>query len=85
MKESVQEITVNINGNQTIIELSEMIQSYHAEIFIKKIHQGSIYEINLKSFLGLITIRLNNGDKVWIRAEGNDHKEALRTVVDYLT
>jgi len=85
MKESTQEIIVNIDEDQTIIELSEKIQPYHVEIFIKKIYQGSVYEINLKSFLGLITMRLNNGDKVWIRAEGDDHEEALQAVVDYLT
>ncbi|UOQ91988.1 HPr family phosphocarrier protein [Halobacillus shinanisalinarum] len=85
MKESNQEIIVNISEEQTIIELSDRLQPYKSEIFLKKIYQGSIYEINLKSFLGLITLKIKNGDKIWVRAAGTDCKEALQSVVEYLT
>ncbi|UOR10226.1 HPr family phosphocarrier protein [Halobacillus amylolyticus] len=85
MKESKQEIIVNISEDQTIIELSDRLQPYESEIFLKKIYQGSIYEINLKSFLGLITLKIKNGDKIWVRATGTDCEEALQSVVDYLT
>ncbi|MBU8790258.1 HPr family phosphocarrier protein [Bacilli bacterium] len=44
-----------------------------------------LYEVNLKSILGLINIHLTNGDKVEVRAVGEDAQKALEAVVEYLT
>lgn len=83
--ESTQDIIVNIDENQTIIELSKIIQPFQSEIYIKKMFRGNLHEINLKSFLGLITINLQNNDKVTVRAIGQDSEEALSAVIKYLT
>ncbi len=85
MSEANKEIIVNINENQTIIELSEIIQPFKSEIFIKKMFRGNVHEINLKSFLGLITINLQNKDRISVRAVGDDCEDALQAVVKYLT
>lgn len=80
-----QEVTVHIEEEQTIIELSDRMQQYQAEVYVTKMYRGMMHEINLKSLLGLITIHLGNGDTISIRAEGSDAEEALHAVVDYLT
>ncbi|MFB4165362.1 HPr family phosphocarrier protein [Alteribacillus sp. JSM 102045] len=79
------EITIHISEDQTIIELSSLLQPYRAEIYLQKRDESNIVEVNLKSFLGLITMRLQNGDKVNVRTEGEDAQSALEAVVNYLT
>ncbi|WP_257008131.1 HPr family phosphocarrier protein [Bacillus sp. FJAT-45350] len=85
MTTSQKEITVNISEEQTIVELSKKIQSYKSEIFLSKVLRGTPMEVNLKSFLGLITLHLENHDKILVRAVGEDSTEALEEVVSYLT
>lgn len=86
MEKSVsKEITVNISENVTIIEVSKATQKFEAEIYLVKNVNGSIHEINLKSFLGLITLQLRNGDQIRVSAVGEDCEEALKEVVAYLS
>ncbi|WP_088105781.1 HPr family phosphocarrier protein [Halalkalibacter urbisdiaboli] len=80
-----QEITVNISEEQTITGLSQLIQPYHCEIFLKKLVRGTVVEVNLKSFLGLITLQLQNGDRLTVRAVGEDSESALKEVIKFLT
>ncbi|RBW69292.1 HPr family phosphocarrier protein [Bacillus taeanensis] len=84
-KEYSKTITVNISETQTIMELSELTQIYQAEIYLKKIVRGSVIEISLKSFLGLITLHLQNGDSIVVRTIGEDSREALEKVESFLT
>ncbi len=84
-KECTKEITVNISEEQTITDLSKSIQPLNSEIFLKKMVRGMIVEVNLKSFLGLITLQLKNGDKLSVRAVGDDCEVAIEEVVNYLT
>ncbi|WP_332691665.1 HPr family phosphocarrier protein [Halalkalibacter lacteus] len=83
--EHAQEVTVNISEEQTIIGLSQLIQPFQSEIFLKKLVRGTVVEVNLKSFLGLITLQLRNGDRLTVRAIGEDSEVALREVVAFLT
>ncbi len=71
--------------SQTIIELSQIIQQYDAEIILKKNVNGSIIEANLKSFLGLINLRLHDGDEIVVECVGEDAKEALSEVEVFLS
>ncbi|NYF23789.1 HPr family phosphocarrier protein [Sporosarcina sp. JAI121] len=77
-------IVVNISENVTIVEVSKATQKFQSEIYLKKNVDGSIHEINLKSFLGLITLQLRNGDNLVVSAVGKDCEKALKEVVDYL-
>lgn len=84
-KSKSQKIIVNISESVTISEVSKATQKYHSDIFLEKTVNGIPHEINLKSFLGLITLQLKNGDSINIKAIGEDCEEALAEVVDYLS
>lgn len=73
-------VKVYLSENKTIVDLSQLIQKYDSEIYLKKIVNGSVIEVNLKSFLGLINLQLRNGDEIEARAEGNDGHEALEEI-----
>ncbi|MBF0707831.1 HPr family phosphocarrier protein [Alkalihalobacillus hwajinpoensis] len=78
-------IPVYMTESQTIIELSQIIQQYDAEIILKKNVNGSIIEANLKSFLGLINLRLHDGDEIVVECVGKDATEALSEVELFLS
>ncbi len=81
MPESIREnVPVHISDELTIIDLSALTQKYKSEIHLKKVVRGSVIEVSLKSFLGLITLQLQNGDEITIRAVGEDSEEAVAEV-----
>ncbi|MDF0727311.1 HPr family phosphocarrier protein [Cytobacillus sp. S13-E01] len=84
-KSSSKTINVNISEKVTIVEVSKATQKFQSDIFLKKNVNGTPHEINLKSFLGLITLQLKNGDTLTIKAIGEDCEEALEEVVKYLS
>ncbi|WP_227935613.1 HPr family phosphocarrier protein [Alkalihalobacillus deserti] len=79
------QIIIHISEEQTITELSELVQPFRAEIYLKKVVNGNVIEVNLKSFLGLITLQLKNNDRITVRTIGLDCNEALNKVVEFLT
>jgi phosphocarrier protein HPr len=81
--ESTQNVKVNISEDQTIVDLSQILQPFHAEIYLEKVVDGTAREVNLKSFLGLITLQLKNGDKVKVRTVGEDHDKAIQEVISF--
>lgn len=83
-KSCTKNIVVNISETTTIVEISKATQKFRSEIFLKKNVNGMIHEINLKSFLGLITLQLKNGDHVTVYTIGEDCEEALKEVVNFL-
>jgi len=83
-KSSTKNIIVHISDNVTIVEVSKATQKFESEIYLKKNVNGTIHEINLKSFLGLITLQLRNGDQLTVRTVGEDCEEAMADVVQYL-
>ncbi|MGP4059080.1 HPr family phosphocarrier protein [Halobacillus litoralis] len=85
MSEKVSKIVaVHMKETQTIMELSQIIQSYDSEILLKKNVQGSVIEANLKSILGLINLRLQEGDEVEVTCVGTDAEQALAEVENFL-
>ncbi|KGP89650.1 phosphocarrier HPr family protein [Pontibacillus chungwhensis BH030062] len=85
MDQVSESIRVSIDETQTIIELSNKIQRFDSEIYLEKNVEGSLVEVNLKSFLGLISLRLKNGDVLSVRCEGRDCSVALEEVKQWLT
>ncbi|MDT8861480.1 HPr family phosphocarrier protein [Alkalihalobacillus sp. MEB130] len=79
------QITINISEDQTIIELSSLVQPFQSEIYLKKMIRGNVVEVNLKSLLGLITLQLKNHDQIIVRTVGEDCEEALVKVMEFLT
>ncbi|MCM3744039.1 HPr family phosphocarrier protein [Sporosarcina luteola] len=84
-KKYTENVVVNISKDVTIIEVSQATQKFTSEIYLKKNVNGHIHEINLKSFLGLITLQLRNGDHLVVSAIGEDCEEAVEEVVGYLS
>ncbi|TGB02937.1 HPr family phosphocarrier protein [Halobacillus salinus] len=78
-------VTVHLDEKQTIIELSGIVQRYDAEILIKKEVQGSWYEVNLKSLLGLINLQLQNGDVILLESKGKDQQQAIEEIESYFS
>jgi len=79
------QIEIKLSEDQTIVELSQSVQNVKSQIYLKKNLNGHIIEVNLNSFLGLITLQLKNNETVLIRTVGEDCEEALNKVVDFLT
>ncbi|RWZ59043.1 HPr family phosphocarrier protein [Halobacillus fulvus] len=78
-------VTVHLDEKQTITELSQIVQRYDSEIILKKDVQGSWYEVNLKSFLGLINLRLQNGDTLLVECVGQDAEAAFKEIEDFFS
>ncbi|GAK12065.1 HPr family phosphocarrier protein [Geomicrobium sp. JCM 19039] len=78
-------ITIQLDENQTIFELSHCLSRYKSEVFVKKRVGGALYDVNLKSVLGLINLQLKNDDVVTVYAIGHDSREAVEAAVDFLS
>ena len=54
-------------------------------------HESSIYlmaegkKVNAKSIMGMMSLVLDNGEKVTVVAEGKDEEAAVESIVNYLT
>lgn len=79
------QIEINLTENQTIVDLSEFVQNLNSQIYIKKNVNGNIIEVNLNSFLGLITLQLKDKETVVVRTVGEDSEIALKKVIEFLT
>ncbi|WP_078393914.1 HPr family phosphocarrier protein [Shouchella patagoniensis] len=79
------ELEVMLTEKQTVVELSQCLQSYKAEIYLQKVLNGVVHEVNLKSLLGLINVRLKNGDHVTVFAEGPEAAGAVQAVAAFLS
>ncbi|GGP09567.1 HPr family phosphocarrier protein [Oceanobacillus neutriphilus] len=74
---------IHITEDQTIIELSYLLQKYDCEVFIRNESGNQIHEVNPKSVLGLATLQLRNGVEATVRAEGKDAEEAVLEVIRF--
>lgn len=61
-------------------EFVRMAKSFSSEIMVRK----EEIEANAKSSLKLMTLGANHGDKILIRAEGDDAEEAVNALVKRL-
>ncbi|WP_280770439.1 HPr family phosphocarrier protein [Salipaludibacillus daqingensis] len=85
MAECKQSISVHVDEAQTITELSGQLQKFKSDIYLQKVTRGNVLEVNVKSFLGLVTLHIENGDTILVRAVGEDCEEGLKAVVDFFT
>jgi phosphocarrier protein HPr len=80
----VMKTVVNLSEDKTIIELSQILSEFPLPVLIKK-NEGAYYkEANIKSILGLISLRLKNGDHITIEGNGENAKEAVEAVARFL-
>ncbi|MFC4736826.1 HPr family phosphocarrier protein [Bacillus daqingensis] len=85
MEIAKQDITIRLEETQTIVELTNLLTPYESDIYIVNRSGGNVIEANVKSLLGLVSLRIGNGDRVTVRAEGTDAEAALDAVVQFLT
>ena len=77
------ELTVNCIKGEDIKWATHLVQTannYASTIRIS--HKG--YDMNAKSLLGVLSLKLNNGEVVTITADGADEKEAVEAVSNIL-
>ncbi|PYZ95597.1 phosphocarrier HPr family protein [Alteribacter lacisalsi] len=85
MEKHTAEITINLNEKQTIVELTQLLAPFKSDVYLVNRSGGNVVEANVKSLLGLVSLRIGNGDRVTLRAEGSDAEEALGKVVQFLS
>lgn len=60
--------------------LAQVAQRFRAAIYVSR--EGSSEEVDAKSILGILTLGAEKGQKLRIRASGDDAGDALQAVVD---
>lgn len=82
--EVVRKAVVNLSEDQTIVELSQILAAFSSAVIVKK-NEGAYYkEANLKSILGLVSLRLKNGDHITIQGTGEDAEAAVEAVARFI-
>ncbi|WP_026699697.1 HPr family phosphocarrier protein [Salibacterium aidingense] len=85
MEEFQKNIIIQIEENQTVIELGQLLQPFKSEVYLMNRSEGHVVEANVKSLLGLVSMHIQNGDQVTVRAVGSDAEEAAAKVINFLT
>ncbi|MGY4688626.1 HPr family phosphocarrier protein [Salibacterium sp. K-3] len=85
MEEFKKDIVIRIDEKQTIVELSQVLHPFKSEVYLVNRSEGHVTEANVKSLLGLVSMHIQNGDQVTVRAVGSDAEEAAMKVVEFLT
>ena len=60
--------------------ISQKASSYNSDIILKKEEA----QADLKSLLGVLSLGVRSGEKVIIKAEGNDEKEAVEEIANLI-
>lgn len=77
------EVKVNCITDENVKWATYLVQTssnYASSVRIK--HNG--YDMNAKSLLGVLSLKLSNGEVVTITADGADEKEAVEDLSDVL-
>ena len=77
------ELTVNCIKGEDVKWATYLVQTsnnYASSVRIK--HNG--YDLNAKSLLGVLSLKLSNGEVVTITADGADEKEAVEAASNIL-
>lgn len=82
MVQEIVEIQI-ANGMQVrpVAMLVQLASRFDAAIYL----ENGTRSFNAKSIMGMMTLGLNSGDKITVRAEGADENKALETMTGYLT
>ena len=76
-------ITAGISAGKEERTMAELVQL--ANRFSSSIHLETENKvINAKSIMGMMTIALVSGVELTITAEGNDEKEAVKAIAEYI-
>ncbi|MDY6285724.1 MAG: HPr family phosphocarrier protein [Lachnospiraceae bacterium] len=77
-------VTIEISNGLETRPIAMLVQV--ASQFESTIHlENGTKNVNAKSIMGMMTLGLDNGEQVTITADGPDEKEAMKSVVEFLT
>ncbi len=77
------EITVGLTNTFEVRPLAMVVQiagKYRCSIYLTKEEKT----VSAKSFMGVITLELDEGDVVTVRTEGADEEEAAEEIIRFL-
>ena len=80
----VKEITIGLASGLEARPAAMLVQvasQYNSSIYLEN---GGM-SVNAKSIMGMMTLQLREGEKVFVKADGSDAKEALEGIEEYLT
>ncbi|KAB8138200.1 HPr family phosphocarrier protein [Gracilibacillus oryzae] len=67
-------------GSKDIAALTNLARNYESDIKLQCRH----YKIDVKSILGLLALSLDKGTEITIITKGDDDKEALQAICEFL-
>ena len=77
-------VTIEISNGLETRPIAMLVQV--ASQFESTIHlENGTKNVDAKSIMGMMTLGLDNGEQVTITADGPDEKEAMKSVVEFLT
>lgn len=77
-------VTIEISNGLETRPIAMLVQV--ASQFESTIHlENGTKNVNAKSIMGMMTLGFDNGEQVTITADGPDEKEAMKSVVEFLT
>lgn len=77
-------VTINMDqgvGARPAAMLVQVANRYNSSLYI----ESENMKVNLKSIMGVMSLSLDNGAEVIVRAEGGDEEQALSGVEHFLT
>ncbi|HHT88913.1 MAG TPA: HPr family phosphocarrier protein [Clostridiales bacterium] len=78
------EIVINIPNGLEARPVAQLVQV--ASQFESSIHvECEDKKINAKSIMGMMSLGLASGDKIFVSADGPDEKEAIKNIEKYLS
>lgn len=78
------EITIQLPSGleaRPVAMLVQVASQYESEIHVESKNRT----VNAKSIMGMMTLRLNAGEKVMVIANGADEEEAVKNIEAYLS
>lgn len=78
-------ITINLENGLEATPAAMLVQiasRYESTIYIQS--EDEAVKVNAKSIMGVMTLGIRAGERVIVRAEGTDEKEAVENIAHYL-
>lgn len=79
-------ITINLENGLEATPAAMLVQiasRYDSTIYIQS--EDESVKVNAKSIMGVMTLGIRAGERVAVRAEGQDEKEAVESIEKYLS
>ena len=79
-----QDIVIAINKELEVRPIAMLVQT--ASQFSSKIYiETGSKHVNAKSIMGMMTLGINDGEKITVSAEGEDEEAAIEQITNFLT